>query len=47
MRYPPVGSWRVDVDDLEAYLARSTSAPDVADVRRVLTALRGRRPFVN
>jgi len=33
--------------DLESYLARSTSAPDAADVRRVLAALRGRRPFVN
>jgi len=33
--------------DLESYLARSSSAPDAAEVRTVLAALRGRRPFVN
>ena len=33
--------------DLEAYLARASSAPDVQEVRRVLAGLRGRRPLVN
>jgi regulator of sirC expression with transglutaminase-like and TPR domain len=33
--------------DLESYLARSGSAADAAEVRRVLAALRGRRPLVN
>jgi regulator of sirC expression with transglutaminase-like and TPR domain len=33
--------------DLEAYLARSGSATDAAEVRRVLAGLRGRRPLVN
>ncbi len=33
--------------DLEAYLARAGSAADGAEVRRVLAALRGRRPLVN
>ena len=33
--------------DLEAYLARATSATDVQEVRRVLAGLRGRRPLVN
>jgi regulator of sirC expression with transglutaminase-like and TPR domain len=33
--------------DLEAYLARAGSAPDVDEVRRVLAALRGRRPLVS
>jgi len=33
--------------DLEAYLSRATSAPDVQEVRRVLAGLRGRRPLVN
>ncbi len=33
--------------DLEAYLAQSASAPDAAEVRRVLAGLRGRRPLVN
>jgi regulator of sirC expression with transglutaminase-like and TPR domain len=33
--------------DLEAYLARATSASDVQEVRRVLGGLRGRRPLVN
>jgi regulator of sirC expression with transglutaminase-like and TPR domain len=33
--------------DLEAYLARATSATDVQEVRRVLAVLRGRRPLVN
>jgi regulator of sirC expression with transglutaminase-like and TPR domain len=33
--------------DLEAYLARMPTAPDAADVRKVLSLLRGRRPLVN
>jgi regulator of sirC expression with transglutaminase-like and TPR domain len=33
--------------DLEAYLARAPAAADVAEVRRMLAALRGRRPLVN
>jgi regulator of sirC expression with transglutaminase-like and TPR domain len=33
--------------DLEGYLARSGSAADAAEIRRVLAALRGRRPLVN
>jgi regulator of sirC expression with transglutaminase-like and TPR domain len=33
--------------DLEAYLARAPAAADVGDIRRVLAALRGRRPLVN
>ena len=33
--------------DLEAYLARMPSAPDAAEVRKVLTVLRGKRPLVN
>lgn len=33
--------------DLEAYLSRSGTAADVPEVRRVLAALRGRRPYVN
>jgi regulator of sirC expression with transglutaminase-like and TPR domain len=33
--------------DLDAYLARVPSAPDANEVRRVLAALRGRRPLVN
>jgi regulator of sirC expression with transglutaminase-like and TPR domain len=33
--------------DLEAYLARSGTAADAAEVRRVLAGLRGRRPLVN
>jgi regulator of sirC expression with transglutaminase-like and TPR domain len=33
--------------DLEAYLSRASSAPDVQEVRRVLAGLRGRRPLVN
>ncbi|HET8538245.1 MAG TPA: transglutaminase-like domain-containing protein [Anaeromyxobacter sp.] len=33
--------------DLEAYLARSPAAADAEDVRRVLAAVRGRRPLVN
>jgi regulator of sirC expression with transglutaminase-like and TPR domain len=33
--------------DLEAYLARASSATDVQEVRRVLAGLRGRRPLVN
>ena len=33
--------------DLEAYLARASSPPDVQEVRRVLAGLRGRRPLVN
>jgi regulator of sirC expression with transglutaminase-like and TPR domain len=35
------------VQDLEAYLARATSAPDAPEVRRILAGLRGRRPLVN
>ena len=33
--------------DLEAYLARAPAAADVAEVRRVLAGLRGRRPLAN
>jgi regulator of sirC expression with transglutaminase-like and TPR domain len=33
--------------DLETYLARAPMAADVAEVRRVLAALRGRRPLAN
>jgi regulator of sirC expression with transglutaminase-like and TPR domain len=33
--------------DLETYLSRAGSAPDADEVRRVLAALRGRRPLVN
>jgi regulator of sirC expression with transglutaminase-like and TPR domain len=33
--------------DLEAYLERAPASPDVDEVRRVLAALRGRRPLVN
>ena len=33
--------------DLESYLARASSAGDASEVRRVLAALRGRRPLVN
>ncbi len=33
--------------DLEAYLARAPAAADVAEVRRILAGLRGRRPLVN
>jgi regulator of sirC expression with transglutaminase-like and TPR domain len=33
--------------DLEAYLSRVPSASDAAEVRRVLAALRGRRPLLN
>jgi regulator of sirC expression with transglutaminase-like and TPR domain len=33
--------------DLESYLARSGAAADVAEVRRVLAGLRGRRPLQN
>jgi regulator of sirC expression with transglutaminase-like and TPR domain len=33
--------------DLEAYLAQAPGGTDVAEVRRVLAALRGRRPLVN
>lgn len=33
--------------DLEAYLARSPSAADADEVRRVLAGMRGKRPFVN
>ncbi len=33
--------------DLEGYLARAPAAGDAAEVRRVLAALRGRRPLVN
>ncbi len=33
--------------DLEAYLARASSAADVTEVRRVLAGLRGRRPLQN
>jgi len=35
------------VELTEAYLARAGSAADGAEVRRVLAALRGRRPLVN
>jgi regulator of sirC expression with transglutaminase-like and TPR domain len=33
--------------DLEAYLARAGASPDADEVRRVLAALRGRRPIMN
>lgn len=33
--------------DLASYLSRATAAADVAEVRRVLAALRARRPLVN
>ena len=33
--------------DLEAYLSRSGTAADAAEIRRVLAGLRGRRPLVN
>jgi regulator of sirC expression with transglutaminase-like and TPR domain len=33
--------------DLEAYLAQAPAGSDVAEVHRVLSALRGRRPLVN
>jgi regulator of sirC expression with transglutaminase-like and TPR domain len=33
--------------DLEAYLSRAPAAADAAEVKRVLGALRGRRPLVN
>jgi len=33
--------------DLEAYLARSPSASDAGEVRRVLAGMRGKRPLVN
>jgi regulator of sirC expression with transglutaminase-like and TPR domain len=33
--------------DLEAYLSRAPSAPDAAEVRRVLASVRGKRPLVN
>ncbi|HEX9051806.1 MAG TPA: transglutaminase-like domain-containing protein [Anaeromyxobacter sp.] len=33
--------------DLEAYLARSPSASDAGEVRRVLSTVRGKRPLVN
>ena len=33
--------------DLGAYLARAGSASDAAEVRRILSAMRGRRPLVN
>jgi regulator of sirC expression with transglutaminase-like and TPR domain len=33
--------------DLASYLSRATTAADVAEVRRVLAALRARRPLVN
>jgi regulator of sirC expression with transglutaminase-like and TPR domain len=42
-----LGGGAAAAHDLEAYLARMPSAPDAADVRKVLSALRGRRPLVN
>ena len=42
-----LGGAAAAAQDLEAYLARMPSAPDSADVRKVLTVLRGRRPLVN
>jgi regulator of sirC expression with transglutaminase-like and TPR domain len=42
-----LGGGPAAAQDLEAYLARMPSAPDAADVRKVLTVLRGRRPLVN
>ncbi|HEY6004241.1 MAG TPA: transglutaminase-like domain-containing protein [Anaeromyxobacter sp.] len=42
-----LGGGTAAAQDLEAYLARMPSAPDAADVRKVLAVLRGRRPLVN
>jgi regulator of sirC expression with transglutaminase-like and TPR domain len=42
-----LGGGAAAVRDLEAYLARAPSAPDAAEVRKVLGVLRGRRPLVN
>jgi regulator of sirC expression with transglutaminase-like and TPR domain len=42
-----LGGGAAAAQDLEAYLARTPSAPDAADVRRVLAVLRGRKPLVN
>jgi regulator of sirC expression with transglutaminase-like and TPR domain len=42
-----LGGAAAAVRDLEAYLARSPSAPDGDEVRRVLSTVRGRRPLVN
>jgi hypothetical protein len=42
-----LGGGAAAASDLEAYLARAASAPDAAEVRRVLAALRGRPPLTN
>lgn len=42
-----LGGGPAAVRDLETYLDRAPSAPDAAEVRRVLGVLRGRRPLVN
>jgi regulator of sirC expression with transglutaminase-like and TPR domain len=42
-----LGGGAAAASDLEAYLARAPSAPDAAEIRRVLLALRGRRPLPN
>ena len=42
-----LGGSAAAVRDLEAYLARSPSASDADEVRRVLSVVRGRRPLVN
>jgi regulator of sirC expression with transglutaminase-like and TPR domain len=42
-----LGGAAAAVRDLEAYLARSPSASDADEVRRVLSGVRGKRPLVN
>lgn len=42
-----LGGAKAAEQDLEAYLSRSGTATDAAEVRRVLAGLRGRRPLVN
>jgi regulator of sirC expression with transglutaminase-like and TPR domain len=42
-----LGGGAAAASDLEAYLARAASAPDAAEVRRVLLALRGRPSLPN
>ncbi len=42
-----LGAAAAAVRDLEAYLARASSASDADEVRRVLAELRGKRPLVN
>lgn len=42
-----LGGTAAAVRDLEAYLARAGGAPDADEVRRLLAALRARRPLAN